>query len=58
MKKLVINLWLLEMWLNSNLGEMISNYIIYLLFIIYLNIKFLKENDLPNKSFFGILLVK
>lgn len=58
MKKLVINLWLLEMWLNSNLGEMISNYILYLLFILYLNIKFLKENDLPNKSFFGIFLVK
>ena len=45
------------MWLNSNLGEMISNYILYLLFILDLNIKFLKENDLPNKSFFGILLV-
>lgn len=46
------------MWLNSNLGEMISNYILYFLFIRDLNIKFLKENDLPNKSFFCILLVE
>ena len=57
-KKLIISLCFLKMWLYFNLGEMINNQILYPLLILDLHVKFLKKNDPYDKPCFDILFIE